>query len=119
MTELVSGAHNHNLFASRQTNKVYPHEDPANQDSGRARKESRRDRRVDRRDRWFAASHLLKGLRKLVLEAQVRGTRFWRARRHARYTSDGERPSSSKRRLLNIAAFNREQDSINYLIMEI
>ena len=83
---------------------------------GKSREETRR---ADRRDRWFAASHLLKGLRKLVLEAQVRGTRFWRARRHARYTSDGERPSSSKRRLLNIAAFNREQDSINYLIMEI
>jgi hypothetical protein len=71
MTELVERITTI-FLASRQTNKVYAREDPANQDSGRARKESRGDRRVDRRDRWFAASHLLK----ILFEAQVRGMRF-------------------------------------------
>ena len=108
MTELVERITTI-FLASRQTNKVYAREDPANQDSGRARKESRGDRRVDRRDRWFAASHLLKILRKLVFEAQVRGMRF------------GELVGTlffGKRRILNMAAFNREHDSINYLIMK-
>ena len=48
-------------------------------------------------------------LRKLVFEAQVRGMRF------------GELVGTlffGERRILNMAAFNREHDSINYLIVK-
>jgi hypothetical protein len=116
MTELVERITTI-FLASRQTNKVYAREDPANQDSGRARKESRGDRRVDRRDRWFAASHLLKILRKLVFEAQVRGMRFGELV-GTLITAAMERDLLRRASYMNMAAFNREQDSINYLIMK-
>src|SRR5262249_9430137 len=55
----ASGVH-HPSPGSWEAHKIYAGENPADQESGRARKEPRGDRRVDRGDRWLPASHLLK-----------------------------------------------------------